>query len=176
MNEAIFWSLIEISRRETSGILKQSEMLIESLLKFEPEEILAIEVILRRLIASAYRWDLWAVICIAYDGSDNDDFQHFRAWLVSHGKEVFEKCLSDSQYAADLVIDVLPSKEPIYESFEFIIAPCTAFEKRTKESFYEALPGFEDPKTPSGEEFDEENVQLVYPEIAKRFDLRLEAK
>jgi len=69
-----------------------------------------------RLIATSYRWDLWAAAYIINGGCSDDGFRYFRDWLISEGRLVFEAALQDPDCLADL-----PHIDPAeLESFGYV--------------------------------------------------------
>jgi hypothetical protein len=46
---------------------------------------------------------LWDAAIVINCGCSDDSFLDFRAWLIAHGKEVYEKALVDPEILVDLV-------------------------------------------------------------------------
>ena len=53
----------------------------------------------------ANRWDLWAAAHLALGGASDDSFLDFRNWLISHGRETYERASADPASIADLAWD-----------------------------------------------------------------------
>src|SRR5262249_33752044 len=92
----------------------------------------------------AYRWDLWRAAFLIGGGCSDDSFMDFRSWLISLGRDVYERAISDP--------DSLP---------DVVTAPAVAG------AFFEAFgPDLSDDSgfpansdTPAGEPFDEASEQ-----------------
>ena len=142
MIEENFWNLIDESRNfgQTISLLEQSNKLKELLNNFDSDELLDFVRLFEKQLMRAYTWDLWALPFIAYGGCSDGDFEEFRAWLISQGRDIFENALIDLDAIADLVKDHLPT-EPIGEaSGEFFMTPSVTYEKKYGRHPFHLLP------------------------------------
>ena len=78
-------------------------MLTELLAQRSVEDIVDHKAILDNLMDNAYDASLWDAAIIIDYGCSDDSFLDFRAWLIAHGKEVYEKTLVDPEILVDLV-------------------------------------------------------------------------
>ncbi len=163
MDVEAFWALIEKSRDGTEGCDEQANNLIELLAELEPQQIVGFDRHMRQRRAEAYRWDLWAVAYIINGGCSDDGFEYFRCWLIAQGKDYFEAALIDPENAARKL-----SVGDETECESLLYAASEAYERSTGEE----LPPFviTMPSEPAGQEWDEDTVEKLYPELAKRFD------
>jgi hypothetical protein len=97
MDEQRFWECIEQSRFAHN----QHQCLRERLSMLAPEEIIAFELHLRDKMAKAYTSDMMAANFVIRCYISDDEFEEFRAWLVSHGRERFEAALNNVESIAD---------------------------------------------------------------------------
>jgi hypothetical protein len=87
MDEAQFWKLIEEARQEADGECDtQAEILIQKLLAYKPEELIAFDDIMFDLRIKAYRGDLWGAAYLINGGCSDDGFEYFRCWLIGQGE------------------------------------------------------------------------------------------
>jgi len=63
----------------------------------------------------AYTWDLWVVAWLCAGGLCSDDgFEYFRWWLISRGRQLYERAVSDP----DSLVDTLATnRHPGFEKF-----------------------------------------------------------
>lgn len=161
------WEAIERSAaRAGRGTEAQVQELLASLQRLEAEEIVAFDVFLQEQLERAYRWDLWAVAYLVMGGCSDDSFLTFRAWLIAQGETYFEAALNDPPSAA---LAIQPGDRPGLESLLYVAA-----------NAHEAVAGRALPlsctrpvrREPAGIEWEESEVDLLYPELATRFGRR----
>jgi hypothetical protein len=164
MDAESFWDLIKKSRSGAEDCEEQAESLTALLTELEPQEIIDFDRHLRQRRAEAYRWDMWAVAYIINGGCSDDGFEYFRGWLIAQGKEYFEATLNDPEHAADRIS---PGDEAECESILYVASE--AYAKRTGE----VMPAqeFVTPTAPTGQEWGEDEVERLYPKLAKKFGL-----
>jgi hypothetical protein len=122
-----FWSLIDQSYKAANGDLTvQVELLTEKLVNRTIEEILDYDSIFARLMNQSNTATLWDAADIIGCGCGNDDFLDFRAWLIAHGKEIYENAISDPESLLDIVkFDERARLE------EFLYVSMHAYERKT---------------------------------------------
>jgi hypothetical protein len=54
-------------------------------------------------MARSYVAQLWAAAFVINGGCSDDGFEYFRGWLITRGREVFERALADPDSLADLL-------------------------------------------------------------------------
>jgi hypothetical protein len=100
-----FWQLIEDARRQSpdpadcDAIAGSAGTLLSSRAR---QEIVAAYQILGNLLSDSYRRPLWAAAYLINGGCSDDGFEYFRGWLVTQGREVFERAIIDPDALADL--------------------------------------------------------------------------
>jgi hypothetical protein len=95
MDENAFWALIEQSGRERSTKKARLEWLDERLGGFSVDDIIDFQ---KWLDICEYRsnvWDLWVAYHAVFPLGLEDGFLYFRWWLVSLGRETFERVMAD---------------------------------------------------------------------------------
>lgn len=160
------WQLVQ-ETRESAGddTERQSELLEERLSRLPAQQIVEFQRARHRLDQQAYSWDMWGAAYVIEDGCSEDCFRDFRAYLISLGKEVYERALRDPDSLASVVED---AEEGDWENADNV-AP----------DAYESVAGEEIPAEdsdlsgdPQGEPWDDEDQdELVqrYPRLAERF-------
>ncbi len=135
-----FWEIIELSRRnvrpdKSEGNMERQRREFEALLsRLSTDKIVAFDRQLVEQMKIAYRWDLWGAAYLIASGCSDDGFVDFRGWLISMGRQVFERAMADVESLADIASG--PGVEDVF--FEgFINVP---------EQVYEQLTGREIPE------------------------------
>jgi len=104
MDIEFFWNLIEKTFESSKDNLsKQVELLTELLAQNSVDDIADYKIILNNLMNEAYDASLWDAAIVINCGCSDDSFADFCAWLIAHGKEVYEKALVDPEILVDLV-------------------------------------------------------------------------
>jgi hypothetical protein len=106
-----FWALVARTREEATAAASDSVVgrhvatLTAALQELPDDQLRDFAREFRTARARANRWDLWAAASLALGGAGEDTFLDFRNWLVSHGRETFERVLADPDAVADLEWD-----------------------------------------------------------------------
>ncbi|POX45252.1 polymerase [Streptomyces sp. Ru71] len=106
MDETEFWELVDATREAAEGDPEeQADLLVERLVRQDPESVLDFARHFEVRYNRAYRWDLWGAAWVLLDGASDDAFDFFRCWLIGQGRHVFEGALHDPDALADLLDD-----------------------------------------------------------------------
>ncbi|GAA4010849.1 hypothetical protein GCM10022247_36370 [Allokutzneria multivorans] len=100
-----FWQLIDDARGR-AGDPEDGEAVsavASALLSARPRaEIVAAQQVLRDLMADSYGAPLLAAARVINGGTSDDGFEYFRGWLITRGREVFERAVADPDTLAEL--------------------------------------------------------------------------
>jgi hypothetical protein len=66
------------------------------------QEIAAAEQVLWDLMTASYRNPLWAAAYVINGGCSNDGFDYFRGWLITQGRDVFQRAVANPDTLAEL--------------------------------------------------------------------------
>ncbi|MGA3541693.1 DUF4240 domain-containing protein [Micromonosporaceae bacterium DT194] len=97
-----FWALIEAARATPGDSEEITERVISALADRPAEEILAFDRHLHRVLVASYREDLWGAAYLINGGASDDDFAHFRGWLMAQGRAVFARAVAEPDSLAEL--------------------------------------------------------------------------
>jgi hypothetical protein len=164
MDIELFWNLIEKTFETCKGNLSQQvELLTEILAQSSVDDIADYKVIMNNLMDNAYDASLWDAAIIINCGCSDDSFLDFRAWLIAHGKEIYEKALVDPEILVDLVeIDEWASDEL------FLYVAEEAYERKTGQELPAHVYRKERPKL-RGVSWPEEDRKKRFPKLAAKF-------
>jgi hypothetical protein len=89
--------VIEQARTDVGGADPEvvAERAVEMLAVLPPEQIAAAAQTLLDLMADSYRGDLWAAAYLINGGCSDGGVEYFRGWLITQGREVFERAVAD---------------------------------------------------------------------------------
>jgi len=160
-----FWGLIETSRKGVDNCDDQADKLTALLEQLEPAEIVSFKHRFDFYMGQPYRWDLWAVAYIVNGGCSDDSFDYFRSWLIGQGREYFMAALNDPQRAADNagVDGECEGEALMYSAYD-------AYESKTgKSEFPQTAVAEVVSHEPAGEQWDEDNLPELFPELCEKF-------
>jgi hypothetical protein len=167
-----FWQIIARAAKADHDPDAHMEALRTELRELSLYEIIAFEVAFRRYLNEAYTWDLWGAAYVIHGGCSDDGFEYFRRWLVTRGRDVYERALADPDGLAQE--DVRPGHDDVWE-FELIYYVAREiFDEKGGEGdvrgYSEVEAGGGGPG-PSGEPFEEDEQHLArrYPKLYRRF-------
>jgi hypothetical protein len=106
LDEAGFWQLIAETRHVAGNDTgEQSSLLEERLSKLPPRAIVDFARIRHRFDRRAYTWRMWGAAYVIEDGCSDDCFRDFRGYVISLGREPYEKSLTDPDSLASTAED-----------------------------------------------------------------------
>ena len=159
-----FWRLIEDAHVNAKGNSEQQYRLIDEQLGNSPaSEIIDFETILKEQLRRADQFKMMEAAFIVASYVSDDTFEDFRAWLISLGKEKFERALDDPESIADLL-----TREQALEitGDGLVTAAFMAYKKVTKtEDLYEHVEMQPDPEYPFDWPETIEQYQAKYPRL-----------
>jgi hypothetical protein len=162
MDETELWRLIDESRAGNEDDPEaQAERLQELLSGRSSEDLQAFDRLYRERLDRAFTWDLWGAGYLLNGGMSDDSFDYFCDWLVSRGREVFERAVSDPDSLADV-----PGADEEAEAESLRYAVQHAHEStHGKELPVSGGVGTAGGGEPAGEEWDEDDLE----ELARRW-------
>ena len=163
MNEEEFWSIVDAARRAAGSETEARVRELQNLLS--PLETPALQGFQNRydeMIIKSHRWDLWGAAYLMNGGCSDDGFRYFCHWLISEGRDTFERALAEPDSLADL---------PRQHSFELESFAYVALK------LFEAKGGGElerdftvELTMPAGEEWSEDDLPALHPRLAEKYE------
>jgi len=123
-----FWAIIENSGK--------GENLENELCRLTEHEIFGYVHWWDRFHGQSYNQALWAVAHVVMGGCTDDGFDYFRYWLISRGKDVYEKAIYDADSLCDEFDKIADGGYPGWEEISYV--PHHVFEKKFNKDFYDA--------------------------------------
>ncbi|MCT9933450.1 DUF4240 domain-containing protein [Planotetraspora sp. A-T 1434] len=154
-----FWALIDGSARQVAGrnehaglderggpdlraaLDERAEWLTEALSRRSPEEIIGFQIRRAEVKKAADTWPMWGAAYLIADGWCSEDvFWYFQSWLISLGRETFERVTAEPDLLADVpaVLRQLDGEDDEWEEPQWEVLDYVA------ERAYERVTGEED--------------------------------
>lgn|GEM_PF-638797 len=162
MTEDLFWRMIDLSRRGIEEDEEQLDRLILFLEQLEEADLVTWHGILLTTLDRAYRWDLWGVAYLALGGCSDDEFEYFRAWLITQGRKYFEASLVKPSHAARRIA---PGDQPTSEGLLSLADSI----HRSRTGRVLPQPTTVEQKQPAGLEWAEEDLPRLFPRLARKY-------
>jgi hypothetical protein len=102
-----FWAIVQRSLDATpTDRAQQNEVIAAELRGFTEEELAGFVRIHGELCEMGYNWDLWGALCVISGGCSDDQLWHFLGWLISRGREWFERAVRQPDDLAEFPGDL----------------------------------------------------------------------
>lgn len=158
-----FWEIVDRVHRAAKGSMdKKCDLLRSELRKLPPHEVQVFEERFSDCEDKAYTWELWAAAYIIGGGCSDDAFSDFRSSLISMGRDTFERAVASPASLAQMDLD---PDSIFYEGYQYI--PAEVYEDVTGEEM--PARSKPHPANPSGQEWKEEDVARLFPDLARKY-------
>jgi hypothetical protein len=171
LNEEFFWKLIDNSREAYSDVDALYEVLADQVWHLETGELKEFQQILDRQLALANTKSLWHAARVCAGDMDEDKFLGFRCWLVSRGKDAFNKAVINPDSMADIPYEGAPLWGDGYH-LTGLAGKAWLQWSESDESLPEELPetGIDVRSIPTGAEFSAAELKRAYPRLAAKYN------
>lgn len=161
MDNAAFWGIIGGAKEASSNSYERPDALRAALEKLSPAEVQGFQEAYIARVYHAYTWPLWGAAYVMNGGCSDDGFDYFRDWLISEGQSVYEAALENPESLAEL------EGPDEFELEEFRYVADEVYEAKTGRAMEPNYPEF--PGEPSGDAWDEDTVDKLYPKLAEKY-------
>jgi hypothetical protein len=94
----------------------------------EPEEIVAWDRHLGKVMAASGTEDLWAAAYLVNGGCSDDGFDAFRGWLIAHGRQAVARAVADPDFLAEFPeVRAAASTGVVFEAEEVLSIAAQAY-------------------------------------------------
>ena len=157
-----FWRIIAQARGNSSEA--KIIALREALSSLSAEELISFDADYDRRVRKAYRWDLWAAAHVINGGCGDDEFDYFRDWLISQGRDAYEAALVDPASLISILKTVPKDEEVSFEGFRYVVGD--VYEKKTGTDLPHLDFGAASYE-PAGEPWEEDDAKGMFPQLAE---------
>lgn len=170
MNTNSFWELIDKSRRASEGDTEQQLEELGALLDdLSTEDIVEFQNIFDSHFQSSYTWPLWGAAYVIGGGCSDDGFDYFRGWLISRGEKVFNAAQTNPDKLASLIQECDEDVGCQVEGWQSVGVDAWCRKTGLEYSAFPSSPPCVQSDDPAGDEWSEEDLDRLYPQLAKRF-------
>ncbi len=170
MDTSAFWNLVDRSRRASDGDPeRQVEELGTLLDELTPAEIMQLHEIFYAYFDASYTWPLWGAAYVIGGGCSDDGFDYFRGWLISRGERVFSAAVADPDGLASLIGESDEDLGCQVEGWQSVAIDAWCRKTGQDYTAYPVQQRQGQTDGPSGEAWSEEDLDRLYPKLAKRF-------
>lgn len=111
MDRDEFWAIVDGARqgvddtRTGEGAGEVARRVGDRLRELGREAAVAFDLRYAVLGAESYDWNLWGAAYLMRGGCSDDAFDYFRGWLVTQGRDAWERAVRDPDTLAELGVD-----------------------------------------------------------------------
>jgi hypothetical protein len=162
MDDATFWKIIGAAKAAAGDNVNARPGALE--VQLSSLDLAALEAFQRSyesLLIRANRWDLWGAAHLMNGGCSDDGFKYFRDWLISEGRDTYDKALADP---ASLV------SFPVREYFELESFGYAASKAFARKGGGELDRDFNvEVAVTVGKQWEESELPVMFPALAAKF-------
>ncbi|MBT3147130.1 DUF4240 domain-containing protein [Neptunomonas phycophila] len=158
-----FWSYIQTANTQSNEDMDEKCKVIETIIsKMSVENAKQFRNHFTAFMEKSYSWELWGAAYFIWGGCSDDNFNDFRASLISRGKEKYNKAVSNPD---TLALENYDEDTWFYEGFDYAVYETTENIIGKDEIALVAK------NEPSGSEWQEEQsfFENTYPELWKKY-------
>ena len=161
IDECLFWQLIDETRKVSTDQFNFLDNLKSTLEAFHPKELRNFDKLLITKANELNTWEHWALAYIVRGGCGDDEFDYFKVWAVSKGKNAFDaiKDLNEKQLLQ--IFDEDPQLEEFYYLAEQV------YEDKTSDLM---LPVKVKESKLTGKQWEEDKLSQTFPRLCKLFN------
>lgn len=162
MDEQIFWKIIGAAKAAAGESVDARPKALEAQLgSLDLAALGAFQRTYESLLIKADRWDLWGAAYLMNGGCSDDGFKYFRDWLISEGRDTYDKALADP---ASLV------SFPVREYFELESFGYAASKVFARKGGGELERDFKvETAVTVGKQWEESELPAMFPKLAAKF-------
>jgi hypothetical protein len=150
-----FWEII----RESSG---EPSRLASVLAQRSDEDLKQFILDFCNCHQSLNRWEVWGAGWVMGGGMGDDSFHYFRSWIIGKGSAAYETAMTKPDDLGEFA-----GKDDEFDNELLEYVALNILDARGLDDPRDGLPSIDG--DPSGEEWDEDRVEALYPKLAKRF-------
>jgi hypothetical protein len=166
-----FWAVIERATADRpSSPGEVAKRAVEQLAALDPEQIVAWDRHLGKVMTASFKEDLWAAAYLINGGCSDEGFDDFRGWLIAHGRDVVAKAVREPDSLADLpAVRAAAANGAVFEAGEVLTIADEAHQQATGTP----LPAADPVAKPSSDTFwdfdNEDEMQRRLPRLSALF-------
>lgn len=174
LDENTFWTIIDKSLKNTDNQQSQEAFLIKEIENLTPKEIIGFRLRTDKLLYDSYNSKMWCAGYIMNGGCSDDGFEYFRNWVISRGKDIYNKAKENPD---TLISQKENGEDEMFEFEGFWYVALKAFKNKTGKNLYDFID-YDNFKTREGnypqfefdwEEDNPESMKKLCPKLYEHF-------
>lgn len=128
-----FWAVVALATADRPGSPDEvAKRAAAELATRDPEEIVAWDRHLGRVMVASGTEDLWAAAYLINGGCSDEGFDAFRGWLIAHGRETVARAVKEPDSLADMpAVRSAADSGAVFEADEVLSIAAQAYELAT---------------------------------------------
>lgn len=176
LEEDLFWQIIENSLQDSNNLQDQEIHLSHELENLVAEDIIGFQLRLEYYLFALHTPEVWCAACIMNDDTNTDHFFYFKNWIISQGKDLFEKAIVNPDDLADYFEEGF-NEDDLYEFDSFHLIANIAFNSKFEHNIIDFVDKdcftfFTESAAKPEFDWDDENLtnlQILCPRLFKVF-------
>jgi hypothetical protein len=167
-----FWAVIDRATADRPGSPGEvAKRATADLASRDPEEIVAWGRHLDKVMVASGKEDLWAAAYLINGGCSDEGFDHFRGWLIAHGRDVLARAVRDPDSLADLpTVQAAADTGAVFEAEEVLSIAQEAYQQATGDQLPASEGGATRPEAADLWDFDnEDEMRRRLPRLSSLF-------
>jgi hypothetical protein len=128
-----FWAVVALATADRPGSPDEvAKRAAAELATRDPEEIVAWDRHLGKVMVASGSEDLWAAAYLINGGCSDEGFDAFRGWLIAHGREAVARAVKDPDSLAEIpAVRTAADSGAVFEADEVLSIAAQAYELAT---------------------------------------------
>ena len=167
-----FWAVIARATADRpASPAEVATRAVADLASRDPEEIVAWGRHLDKVMAASGTEDLWAAAYLINGGCSDEGFDHFRGWLIAHGREMVARSVTSPDALAEMPsVRAAADSGAVFEAEEVLSIAAEAYEQATGSPLPEGEKRATRPDAADLWDFDDEDeMQRRLPRLSALF-------
>jgi hypothetical protein len=167
-----FWAVIARATADRpSSPGEVAKRAVEQLAALDPEQIVAWDRHLGKVMTASFKEDLWAAAYLINGGCSDEGFDGFRGWLIAHGRDVVAQAVRDPDSLADLpAVRAAAANGAVFEAGEVLTIGEQAHQQATGTPLPPVTDAAAKPSSDTFWDFDnEDEMQRRLPKLSALF-------
>ena len=135
LDEKTYWDIVDRSLKYRNDQDQQEQFLIAEIGKLTPKPMIGFRLRTDKLLYDTYTSAMWCAGHIMNGGCSDDGFEYFRNWIISRGKQVYDKATA----SPDNLVSEAKEDIDAYEFETFWYVANEAFRQKTGKDLYDYI-------------------------------------
>ncbi|MET0393706.1 MAG: DUF4240 domain-containing protein [Chitinophagaceae bacterium] len=135
LEEKTYWDIVDRSLKYRDDQDRQEQFLIAEIGKLTPRQMIGFRLRTDKLLYDTHTSAMWCAGYIMNGGCSDDGFEYFRNWVISRGKQVYDRAMVNP----DNLVSEANEDLDVYEFETFWYVANEAFRQKTGKDLYDYI-------------------------------------